>query len=153
LLSCSQRARPARGADDRPVIRTAPAARTLVSGFAIGGFTASAFVLSAGPAAQIVPAAATPDGAVNICGSLVRWSSDGRTETARLVAAGITTEYRYALSYGTASSDLGAANHSPFLIRITGRQVTGDGASQAVELVSASVTRVSSCYERINAAP
>ena len=74
-------------------------------------------------------------------------------ETARLVAAGTTTEYRYALSYATASADLGTANHSPFLIRITGRQVRTDGSSQAVELVNSSVMRVSSCYERVEAAP
>jgi hypothetical protein len=125
----------------------------LFAGLAIGGFTASAFGLSAAPAAQATTANATSDGAVNACGSLVSWSSDGRMETARLVAAGTTTEYRYALSYATASADLGAANHSPFLIRITGRQVGTDGSSQAVELVNSSVTRVWSCYERVEAAP
>ena len=74
-------------------------------------------------------------------------------ETARLVAAGTTTEYRYALSYATASADLGAANHSPFLVRITGRQAESDGSSQVIQLINSNVTRVSSCREHVNTAP
>ena len=76
----------------------------------------------------------------------MRWASDGNTQLARVDIDGQVTEYRLAVSYGTAPKDLGTANQTPFLIRITGSQVPADsGSPQAINLVDYNVTRVSSC--------
>lgn len=82
--------------------------------------------------------------AVVVCGSLVRFASDGNTRLARLEIAGATTEYRLQVGYGTSTAD--PASGIPYPAQLTGREVPADsGSAQAINLVDYSLTRVSAC--------
>ena len=111
----------------------------------ISGDDPSRSAMSAAGIIEVRGAAPTLNPSVSVCGSLVRWASDGNTQLARLDVRGVVTEYRLQVGYGTVASPPSGAG-IPYLARITGRQVAPDsGSAQAMNLVDYSLTRVRSC--------
>lgn len=83
---------------------------------------------------------------VDVCGSLVRYAADGGQKLLSVNRQGTVTQYRLETGRGTAPDDLGSANQTPFLIRLTGSRVPPDtGSPQATNLANYAVTRVTSC--------
>jgi hypothetical protein len=138
--------------------------RALAAFFLLAGCTAPA--LSATPAPSAIataslaptttptvvaatsapPAQPTLAATVDVCGSLVRYASDGNFKLLNIDRRGTVSQYLLQVGRGSAPDDLGTANQSPFLVRIRGTQLPPDsGNPQATYLTGYTATRVTSC--------
>lgn len=76
----------------------------------------------------------------------MRYASDGNFKLLNIDVRGTVSQYLLQVGHGNAPDDLGTANQSPFLVRITGTRLppsTGD--PQATYLTDYSVSHVTSC--------